>query len=494
MSEHQVFKIIKGITSAEKAYFKKYAFKRQNKGNDNYRILFDLLNNSDSYDAKKIQAHKKLDSTFKKNIAVSLNQLQSKLIRTLLEYRDSRGKYLMLNAIKEVELYAELGLNELAKKTVVKAMAHANKDNRKFFKPYLHQKMLLLTAKKATSERVDLNFHVKELKGSISALELVVDLNSYGYELETLIIENGGMILKDSSFIEKTKSQIKTGYQLANHPAMNMHYLGALVSNLLLLELMVGKFEGFDKLIGIFIAQFDEQVNTDLDDLQLVDISLVIKNLAVLTLHFNSGENYDRLITRIDQLLGKASNRETKQNILLGKYQAEALNCVLNDLPFTGEMEERIIARFKEVDNTDPLKAEFLIVLLILQIRHSRFQEAIDLSNDLLNEKSNSRFNDDLIIIKLLVGIAWYKLENIDLSESYIRSAYRSLMKEEQFVLREPLVKLLRALRSGRTLHEDFLSLARTANAEVEGNGTGFEKTSAQTLMKIAELAFEKIA
>ena len=411
MSEHQVYRIIKNITQAEKVYFKKYAFKRQNKGNDNFKTLFDLLNNAEEYDLKELQLSRKLDDTFRKNMAVSLNQLQSKLVRTLLEYRDSQNTFNLFTAIKEIKLFLDLGLNDMAEKHVLKCIAYTEKYRKSYFTPYLKNKLLSLTRTNIRTENNDLDYQIKDLTNSISKLHLIVDVNAYGYWIEALALENGGLVLKDEKSKKKAKKYIKRGYQLIEHPNMDVYYYGVLISNLLMLQLMVEEFQGFDKLIRIFLIQFGEEVENEIADVHLLDMSIVIKNLMVITLHFGDIDTFNTLYLKMEQLQRKAIAEDAKHNIEVRKHHAHVLHCVLKNEEIDSEIKKTSIDRFQNEEILTATKSEFLVMLLIVLIRKKEYVLAEELGSKFLNEKFNKRVGDELISIKILVGIAWNKLE-----------------------------------------------------------------------------------
>lgn len=115
----QLFRLIKSLDTSEKGYFKKFA-KGYGKA-QNYIVLFDIIDELDSYD-EDVVIKKLRKQPFVKQLAVTKNYLFELILKSQKQYRADVSKFGKLNTLMENgEILFEKGLYEEALKTWEKA-------------------------------------------------------------------------------------------------------------------------------------------------------------------------------------------------------------------------------------------------------------------------------------------------------------------------------------------------------------------------------------
>lgn len=130
--EHQdeLYLLIKSLTKGEKKFFSQYVNLYEKSSSHTYSLLFDFLNNEDSYSEERV-FKKFRDPLFRKNYSVTKHYLKNLIIKTLrhseLTFREDRDLTVYLVDIKR--LMAK-GLFGMAKKMIEKLKADAYNDEK----------------------------------------------------------------------------------------------------------------------------------------------------------------------------------------------------------------------------------------------------------------------------------------------------------------------------------------------------------------------------
>ncbi|MBP6664073.1 MAG: hypothetical protein KA168_02155, partial [Chitinophagales bacterium] len=126
-----LFDLIKALTIAEKAYFKKYAYKQQTDSKDNpYLRLFDAIDKQELYDEEKL-IHKLAKEKIAKQFSAAKNYLYNLILDCIAMYDATEGntRHKLRQQIRQVEVLVDRGLREQAAKKVEAARKLLHPDN-----------------------------------------------------------------------------------------------------------------------------------------------------------------------------------------------------------------------------------------------------------------------------------------------------------------------------------------------------------------------------
>jgi hypothetical protein len=126
-----LFDLIKALTIAEKAYFKKYAYKQQTDSKDNpYLRLFDAIDKQELYDEEKL-IHKLAKEKITKQFSAAKNYLYNLILDCIAMYDATEGntRHKLRQQIRQVEVLVDRGLREQAAKKAEAARKLLHPDN-----------------------------------------------------------------------------------------------------------------------------------------------------------------------------------------------------------------------------------------------------------------------------------------------------------------------------------------------------------------------------
>ena len=126
-----LFDLIKALTVAEKAYFKKYAYKQQTDVKDNpYLRLFDAIDKQEAYDEEKL-IKKLAKEKIAKQFSAAKNYLYNLILDCIAMYDATEGnaRHKLRQQIRQIEVLVDRGLREQAAKKAEAARRLLHPDN-----------------------------------------------------------------------------------------------------------------------------------------------------------------------------------------------------------------------------------------------------------------------------------------------------------------------------------------------------------------------------
>ncbi len=491
MNEPNAYRLIKKLSGTEKAYFKKYAYKRKNAKNDSYNLIFNILDKYDDYQVKRITSNTKIDATLRKNIHATMNNLYTKLTETLIAYRKAKQKNKIFAYLEEEELLRELGLLDLAEKVMLKCRNYAEESRYYFLKPFVYDRYTKLLTNNITVNLENFDEQVLLLNKSIDQMILVQKINLISQQLERIIHVNGGVVVKNEDDYLRINSLLEDGLEVLPKCGFDFMLQSVLANNLLILDLMSKQQKFLDFVSESFILNFNEKIKAVNSYSDYTNASLVLKNLLVFSI-YNNSEMVPDLIQKFEDLLQNTTIEDAKSFVGDRLLQSRLLNAAMSE---NCMIEEETLQQGIQMylNNTKSLRAhviESLVSILIILIQNNRVSQAIELSNNFIETSLNQRIRDEEISIKMLLAIAWHKKENIDLNHSITRSIYRNLLQHPSFPLQKEVLLFLKNLHSVHSKPEKIKERLKSLISQIDASGRGTEKMKARELERIAQLVF----
>lgn len=493
--EHSLFRLIKSMDGPEKAYFKKYAFKRENKNNDSFKKLFDLIEKQSSFDINKISESKQISASLKKNLHATLNSLYKIVVNVLVEYRkDKFSTYKLFQMIAEYDMLREKNLIDLAKKKLKQLEVFAEAKNKYFFKPYIYQIQGTILQNNIIVDSHLLEEYISNLDRSKLELEINIDTRKFGLRLESFFHRNGGIVIKNQEKQEELDLLLIDAQNLVKLCENNFLFYSVAVNNRFIVQMISGKLENLKDYINDFLIVFDEKIHTIKSDFGLGDILISIKNFAVVSMYFGMETFYEKLFTRLQQLKDQLNSDESKERLDYRLLHLEISNYAINNtLPISNTTLEKAIKIIEDLDKNKAQYPELLLSLMMALFRFGKLDEILDLSERFIKEKHNDRTRDGYISIRLVRAITFFKKDEYDLFQSEIQSMYRKLLATENFPLQLTLTQMLKKMNkiSLKSENKETLQKILIACDAVMQNGTGAEMMKASELRAIANLPFQ---
>lgn len=489
MSEHTVYRIIKKMSASEKAYFKKYAFKKKGKQNESYKLFFDELDKLQEYDLDKIRANKKLPLSIKKDIHNSLKNLNNKLTKSLIEYRSEKKENKFFEYIYEYRLYKDLQLNDMAEKALLKAEKFVNDNDLTYLKPYV---LVLLGAimRNNISQNIDLlDEYVQKQEIAVKELNIANKINLIGYGLERLFRINGGVVIKDEKYIPEIDKLIAQGKEILATQKLNFYKESVLVNSLFILQLISKRENFIEDIFESFTENYEKKI--DVSSGNIAEASLILKNILIYAIFFSKPKLFKTVKYNFILLENKVKFPDHKKFIQERIIYIEFLNkAVYFNTDLSSNKIEKGIQLYQSLRNDKAQKVELLIPILIILYRKKNYDRVIDLATNFINNTYSLRVRDDFLTIKILLAIAWYKKGNIELNQSILRSIYRILLLNDSFTLQKALVGFLRKTNKIFFNTNLLKALVDEEVNKIMTKGTGTERMKAIELKNIAYLVF----
>jgi len=491
--ETPIFTLIKSMTSTEKAYFKKYAFKKKNDSNDSFKRMFDMIDKQSVFKLEKIAADKKINKSLKKNFSSSLSNLYKRIIFSLLEYRKEKNSLsIIFDMFLEYNLYLEKGLYELAKKKIAKAENFAKEKNIYYQIPQIAYWQFRYLRGNTKVSKVDLKEKTANLSQSIRDIQSISQSELITLKLEMMIHENNGLIIKNEKDKRSIAILILQTEELLEDLLENVQLHSILNSNMFIMNLMLGRLKNIYKMTVDYLDFFNQKIIDVKSHGTKYDCLVYIKNLSVVQAHFNEQELLEKCIQTISEESKLLHEENLIQRMKNNALYLNILNIAINDLDYTPEMLELCIQTFLSEDKNKIYYFEFLMPILIILIRKKDYKKALDLSATAINDGFNSRSRDSYLSIRMIRAIAWLKLESFQMFEFELTTTYKYLLKDKGFYFNIQIINFVKKY-SKLILVEDKRKLLKKLLKEFEtikNEGTGTEKLKAIELKIILQLVF----
>ena len=481
------------MNATEKAYFKKYAFKKKNVNNDSYKRIFDVLDKQKGFNLNKLLSDKKINTSLKKNIKANLSNLHKRIVSSLLEYRkESDNLSILFSMFLEYNLYLEKGLNSLAKKKIEKAVIYAKEKNIYYQMPQLAYWQFRYLRGNIVINKERLQKKSQLLIQSIEDIQNISQSEIITLKLEMIIHTNKGLIINNEKDKRSLAVLVLQTEELLEDLEENFQLYSVLTSNMFIMNLMLGRIRNIDKMSTSFVSFYRDKITKTKSNGTKYDNLIYLKNLCVVHSHFGNKKLFDLCLKVIEDeyssLTNESLRNRMKNNILYLKILYKSIN---EDDFKDVSLLNKAVETFKNENKKKIYYFEFLLPILVLKLKIKEYKKIINLSTELINDGFNNRSRDSYLSIRILRAITWLKLENLQMFDYEITSTYKYLLKNKGFYFNLTIINFLKRFIKCKTNNEKkvlFLKLIKEFDLVLE-NGTGTEKMKAIELKTILSLA-----
>ncbi|MCB9256220.1 MAG: hypothetical protein H6579_03725 [Chitinophagales bacterium] len=493
--QHTVYRLIQSMDATEKAYFKKFAFKRDNKNNESFISIFDEIDKQSNFDIQALQKIRGINIAHKSKIHAALNNLFKLICQTLIDYRKDRTNIQKLFfMLEEYELFKDKNLADLAEKKLCQMENFVEECNLIYLKPYIYQIRGTLLQNNISVHFETLHDYLEKLDASNKNLNITIEINKLSLKLEELFHKNGGIVKKSATNLEEAEKLI----QLANHIIQlaqgNFLYISVAANNRFIVQMISGKMENIENYIQEYLNYFDSNIAKHSRESELGDISVTVKNFAVVASYLHMPDLFIASYKRLEKILGLYSSEKAIEKLNFRLLHLRILNFVLNkDVDFDYADVERLDQLMKSNFLNKSQHPEALLPCMIAYLLRGEFEKSLQISEDFILGVHNERIRDEYISIRLLRAISWFKKDAYELYQSEINSIYRKLLSIDNFPFQLKICRILKKINKV-SLRENATKLKKELVDECQAlldNGTGSEMMKAVELRTIGMLIFE---
>jgi len=461
MVSSQLFELIRSLSPAEKAYFKRFAHKQHKRKASPYLQLFDAIDRQKKYEEGKLQAG------FQKfgisgSFPAAKNYLYNLLLHCLTDFHAGKSpEDKLARLMQEIHFLKEKKLFPQAAKKIRAATKIAEEHD------FYEQKVLLLNM-----ERQLLPFQPKTFEQRMALLqkmETALD-EKHNYVQYRQLYEEMVNLTHRFGWLVKKEDQRKLVREKLAHPLLrdshkaltflakfNLH--NTLTSYYLMLSdwpntvlqsrLRLTLFEEFPKYKQLWEQNY------------LVSLDNHLRLLITAELL----DDFDATASELETALTKV--KDPSEHLLRhGALVQHRMNRLQKEFRF-----REALALIPELEKSAPPKfhntgmiisRKFFIARVCFY--NGKFESALDYLNESLNNKALSIFPDFHFYTELLTLLTHYQLGNIWLLESLIRSLTRLFQKlERDYAVEKTLIRLLPKLpdisskKENQQLFQQFL-------------------------------------
>jgi len=462
--EHPVFRLIHSLEVAEKAYFKKFAFKKESKNNSSFKRLFDIIDKQATFDIDKIIADKKINDAIKARVHVNLNHLQKKIMQSILDYRKEKDKLsLIFEHILEIEFFRERNLNILAEKKYNSLNKLTANNDYFLLKPFIHflpiemiRSQVHKTTDKIKKQMAVYDFHVEDFY-------VLSETRMLGLQIENIFKDNSGILIKNKEDVILAKELIIKTNELLGLQKKDFQLKNILTNNLFILTIMVGKYKDFDTVAQTILDIYYENMNSKTVATELYDFLIIIVNLS-FTLIFNEDQtDFEKCIDILKKELPNIKKKDFKMTLKDQIFSLENQNIAINKRATISLVEIEEIERIG-VELNKKMKFYMANINYILQMLFSKqkYDKVLELSIDIIQEPSSLEQKRSYYAIKIIRALAWLAKENIQMFDFEIQSVYKFVIqtKSSDYVIQ--IVNFIKGLAkkpSHKEIHEKVTKL-----------------------------------
>ena len=446
--QHSVHQLIHTMDASEKAYFKKFGFKRDNKNNASYIAIFNLIDKKPTFDIGHVKKDKKINTSHQSNPHAALNKLFKILSNCLVEYRKEKNSYAKLfHMILEFDLYKEKGLMDIANKKYAQMEQFVEEKKMYYFRPYVYQIRGSQLRNDLHVQPGELETYFKKLDISKTDLDVNVDINKISLKLEQFFHKNGGIVNKGKCSDEEIKELLDYIDEAIKKSKDNFLFLSILNNNRFIVQMMFTRMENIEKYIQAYLTEFDLQIILENRDASLGDILITLKNYAVVSVYLGYQDIYKKIYKRMEAVYKQFQGEKYKEGLLFRMLNLEVTNFALNkdtqiDLASIDEVAEQASISYKNKAQN----SEAIITCMMAYMHKKELDKALQISDDFVNESHNDRIRDQYISIRLLRAIVWFKKDQYEVFQSEITSIYRKLLNMENFPFQLHITQMLKKL------------------------------------------------
>ncbi len=491
-NEHPVFQLIKTMTISEKAYFKKYSFLYKSDSNTVFKRMFDRLSSQEVYDIDILLKDKKIPNTIKKRIHVSLNNLNKKIVHSLLEYRKGKSDYSnFLHSMEEYELYKEKKLENLAEKKIKKIEQFIVERNLFILKPYFYytiNKSMLNNVAIKNDYRISQN---KKFEDSIETIYHKGQLIVTAYKFESLVQKNGSIVFTDKENLKDLAILKQKTLSLIKYFSKDFKSYSSLSNNLLLMNMIENNVQGIKELSIDFLS-LCKQKFPSLNDQDKIMTFIFLKNLGYNNLQLQNFEVFENIHYFLKKECKIIENKEILKTLQSIVINLNALYYYLNPNRKVKNTDvENFVQTIQSSDKSKSSFYELLCATSIILVREHKFQESLDLTSNVHISDFNARTYDSYVLLKSVRAICWLKLENIELFNSELTVIYKFLLKNRTVSYAKEIINFIKKLNQLKLMSnkERHLKTLIQRFDGIQENGSFYEKMEARELELLLKLA-----
>lgn len=445
-----LFRLIKAMSKSEKGYYKKFARKSSSNTNNNLIILFDAIDDLDSYDEEKLKC--RLKNTLSDQLPVYKNYLYKNIMKALHLYSsDSSIAGQLREMIGDVDILNKKGLFDQSRKILNKIKKTARScelDLLSLEALHLEKNLDMITtagrkrydsAIRNYKEELDTLDKIRNvshyLKLSNAALGLVEKLGILRNETDE---EEFEALLRDPFLVSEDKAPYHLSKILFNHVYANYYLAKSDIKN---------TYKHIHRELEL-IESHPEKIKVNPKD-----YVMMLQNEMYLA---NEMELYNDVYAAIKKLkslkeeFGEKINRPL-QSVIFARTANIELAILIKNRKFDGAFSliketESSLNEFKsEVDDAERLTIIYKIAYLYFIL--GEYDKAIKWTEKILNDPQRRAREDVLSFAFILNLVVHLELGNNELLEYTIRTTYNFLKKQKKLYKVEILfMKLLKEL------------------------------------------------
>lgn len=426
-----LFDLIQSLTRTEKAYFKKFAYKKDNAKDNPYLQLFDAIDRQKEYDEEKL-LKKFRKEKFVKQFSVAKNYLLNLIVSSLADYDSNKNhRTRLLQMLREIQALKDRGATDLAQKRIDAAIKLAEKHQDEWVLYDLYTSYIVLLPIDDSGNRFDL---YQKVQKSLEALQNQEDYRQiYGSYLQLL---NLGINVREE------KSQQKWN-DFVQHPLLqDVSKAVTFTTRYQFYEIWTGYHLKLNNTEAVY-EQMQKQIALFEENPIYIEVKPIIYLMTFNNLMF------------IEAMLGKHREFEATAKLIRKKRKEKILKSVAKTRPnIFYTLEGTLLAYYLEVKDYE--KAYQLIPdiraanpeifehekdrvfrnrfnIAVTYFYRKEYEAALDEINELLSCKGLDKESPDMgSFARILDLLIHFELDNDLLIEYTSRSAYRYLYKNKR--------------------------------------------------------------
>jgi hypothetical protein len=431
MASDQLFRLIKSLSSTEKAYIKRYALIHSEKGHESQYIkLFEAI------DSMKVYDEKILLRKFSKNplnfISVSKNYLFNFILRNL-ESHSKSVKSEIRSCLNQAEILFEKGLLDPCRKKILKAEALAHKYEMKeeMYALWTWKISQPWTSLKSEDTKSFLTMF-EDIKKTQDALREAVE-DEYELKLIQDTCRNLGMArtAKDILLLENKVAELekKKKKEYPSFSAAFIHY-----------QKLATLYEALHKPMKalVFSKKKMELLNSNLHMTEVLPYStLFVTELEkIFNLEFSLGF-YDQLLDSFETLNELSAKHPGSRKLM----QASLLSLKFNACMRTGKFEsalkhaQKIKSHYEEMDfseNVEMRRNKLILECAVANLALKNYQAALKCVDELQMGSASDLSSDLYYFSQILQVLVYFEKGDIELLLYRTRAAYRTLYRHNK--------------------------------------------------------------
>lgn len=493
--EHEIYLLIQAMEPSEKAYVKKYSFKKHAKNRSHFLLLFDVLDKQKKYNLDKLLANKKLPSEFNKNIYANLYTLKKEVLANLIEYSRSKNQLsILFDMFLEYDIYKSKKLVNAAKKKIIAIEKYIQKNDLHYFKPYLYNRMNEGLLNNIAIKKEYKITQYNKFEESIEEIYHRGKVNILSSKFEILIQKNAGLVFKIPEHINELKIIKNSAEELLAYFKDDFTIYSALHNNLLMMNMMLDDLDGIEQASKSYVDYFKAHSNKLNDEAKATSF-LNFKNLAYHNIVLKNNVIYKEIISLLTTEKDYCKNADLVKILNIYIVNLKALFYVSNpkETP-TKEDIQSFLQNLESIEKSNTLYYELLTATSIILTNENRFKESLDLTSEIFLSEFTDRINDSYVFLKCIRAICWLKLEKIDLFDSELESIYKFLLKYQNFSFAKQIINFIKKSANEKTKNNKVKVLKSLLDDfdKIQQNGTLLEKMEATELKLVLKLALKK--